>query len=47
MSSNGEITSSPFGFNKYVRRCAKYQGFATLRNVVNLQFVAQVRAEVV
>ena len=23
MSSNGEITSIPFGFNKYLRRCAK------------------------
>ena len=38
MSSNGEITSSPFGSNKY---------FAVLMNVVNLQFVAKVRAEVV
>ena len=24
MSSNGEITSGPFGFNKYLRWCAKY-----------------------
>ena len=47
MSSNGEITSSPFGFNKYLRQCAKYQGFATFRNVVNLQFVAYVRSDVV
>ena len=23
MSSNGEITSIPFGFNKYLRWCAK------------------------
>ena len=25
MSSNGEITSIPFGSNKYLRRCAKYK----------------------
>ena len=47
LSSNGVISSIPFGFNRYLRWCAKYEGFATFRNVVNLQFVAEVRAEVV
>ena len=47
MSSNGEITFIPFGFNKSFVFEAVREGFATLRNVVNLQFVAKVRAEVV
>ena len=42
-----EITSSSFGFTKYSGRVQSVKGFATLRNVVNLQFVAEVWAEVV
>ena len=42
-----EITSSSFGFTKYSGRVQSVKGFATLRNVVNLQFVAEVRAEAV
>ena len=41
-----EITSSSFGFTKYSGRVQSVKGFTTLRNVVNLQFVAEVRAEV-
>ena len=42
-----EIAFSSFGFTKYSGRVQSVKGFTTLRNVVNLQFVAEVRAEVV
>ena len=44
---NLEITSSPFGFNQYFSGARSMKGFATLRKVVNVQFVAEVKAEVV
>ena len=42
-----EITSSSFGYNKYLRRSESIKGFLTLKNVVNLQFASEVRPEVV